>query len=195
MPGRRAVLALLVAGTALGGLASTAFFFAKGLKPGPQALDAFEVPLPVSELVPGQPRSIETPADPILLLRPTAAQWRAVRRLDGEVWDRSMANWHPEIDAFAYFGADTGLGCPLRDVPPGQSTLVLFRSDDKVRGKPVWEGGYVSECLRESYDHAGRTIRTERFTFNGFAPPSPNLKPVIVRRHGAQFYGVAIPNR
>lgn len=195
MPGRRAVLALLVAGTALGGLASAAFFFAKTLRPGPQALDALEVPLPVSELVPGQPRSVATPNGTILLLRPTAAQWQAVRRLDGEVWDRSMANWHPEIDAFAYLGADTGFGCPLRDVPPGQSTLVLFGSDDAATGQPVWVGGYASECFRESYDHAGRTIRTRRFSFNGFNVSSPNLKPVIVRRHGARFYGLVIPNR
>ena len=184
----RTLLSTLLAATTVVGILFFARAMLASMSPDAQARGQREVVLPIETLVPGELRIVKIGDRPIFLLRPTAAQWQAIHRTDAHVWDVGMPAWQPAVDAFVYLGVDTEWGCPLALVPPGQSTLVKFHLSAHDRRPAEWTGGYVSPtCLRTSYDLAGRTLRTDRFTYNGFTQDVPNLTPVPVRRSGQAF--------
>jgi hypothetical protein len=181
----RAVLAAVVGATLLLGGAGVVAVLLGSLRPTARADEADEVDLPIAQLAAGRIVRLSVRGRPILILRPTSEQRRALLRLDAHVWDPSLASFKPEIDAFVYDGLDTRLGCELIYVGPGESTLVKYPEPGR---DAAWVGGYVDRChFAASYDLAGRAIRSRSMTYSGFDAKLPNLATYDVRISGGRY--------
>jgi hypothetical protein len=185
MVARRPALALSMVAATMAGLVGVCVLLVRSMRPSARARAEAEIVLPIERLRPGRLLVVEAEDRPIYLFRPTPEQWRDLRRLDAHVWDRSLAAYDADIDAFVYVGLDTARGCRLMEIPPGASVLVRHAPEES---SSVWLGGYVGDwCLRNSYDYAGRAIRSRPYTYNGYDLHSPNLTPVAIVRSGERY--------
>ena len=175
------VLAMLV----LAGAMALVSVGVAALRPSDRAHANAQIELPISSLQEGVPLTVQVNNIPLILLRPTQAQKEAIAHLDAHVWDSSLSAWKAEIEAFAYWGWETQFGCDLRYVPPGESIRVKYNPQSDAK----WLGGYVGDrCGNAAYDLAGRTIKDEQLSYNGYTGRQPNLESPVIRRSGERFF-------
>ncbi len=162
--------------TALIGISIMAvgFLFLSSLAPSTKAKSNAEFVMPIPKLESGTLITLRVNDRNVFMLRPDAAQRKSITQLDAKVWNAAQDAYVPELDAYVYWGISTRWGCILQEKPAVEYRAV---SED---GKKQWLGGYWDPICEVSYDYAGRTIRSQAFSYNGYTAEFPNLaKPKL----------------
>ena len=168
MSNRNLLLSAFV-GLSLVAIAMVSFTFIATLQPNAKAINERQVIIKLDELKTGEVIIKEFAGNRLFFLRPNSDQLKAIEDLDDHVWDTSLSNYDPTLDAYVYWGHSTKRGCGLDHKPPNDSALKHYRE------KANWLGGYWDLICEVSYDYAGRAIKTYEYTFNGFTGEFPNL--------------------
>ena len=119
----------------------------------------------------------EVGGKPLYFIKPDASQKQAIKELNAHVWNKSLSNYVPELNAYVFWGLSSRWGCTLKHYPK-----------NKVSYSLKWLGGFSDERCNVGYDYAGRTIKTEKFSFYGRIIELPNLiKPNIRAGENGNF--------
>lgn len=169
---------------ALIGLTITAYVFIMSLNPSTKVENEALVIVDIPELKYGIVNKIDVKGVPLLMLKPDEKQKASI--LNSHVWTVNSQTYYEELGVYAYWGVSSRWGCPLEHKPPQKSQLLKWDKTAK------WLGGYWSVACEDSYDYAGRAIKTYGFTYNGFNLASPNHSSVVVLQ---DLIPSCIPNR
>ena len=144
---------------------------------GSNKKNVVEVQFPT--LIEGQPIILDIGGNPLIVLKPSKEQWSDIRFLDSYVTNKKYKSFNKEIGVFAYWGISTRREvCDLTVKPHANSPL----RDTK---DAQWFGGYWDPVCEVSYDYAGRSINTYRYSYNGFVGDYPNLEiPSVFEKRG-----------
>ena len=147
------------------------------MEPSQHAINTATYEIKVGELDIGVPKFHRQKGRLLIFLRPNENQLQTIKELDKHVWNPSLANFNSDLNAYVYWGENTRWGCELEHVPPGESR---FKDDDE---SAKWLGGYWDPLCESSYDYAGRTIKSWKYTRNGLNLEVPNLRKPILHRN------------
>jgi ubiquinol-cytochrome c reductase iron-sulfur subunit len=175
--GRRTWVAIACGAGAVGGVA-TAVPFVTSLQPSERARAAgAPVEVDISDLQPGQKKTVEWRGKPVWILRRTPEMLDAVKKADPMVADPKserhpdeftpMADTRNEYrsikpEVFVAVGVCTHLGCsPVDRFQPGAQPSL---PED-------WPGGFLCPCHGSTYDLAGRVFKNKPAPDNLEVPP------------------------
>lgn len=170
----------LLATAAAGGIAAvtTAVPFVSSLTPSERALAAGgPVEVDVSDLAPGDMKTVEWRGQPVWVVRRTPVMLAALQGHDADLVDplsakRQQPDYatnperaiHPEY--FVAIGICTHLGCSPSAVPAGTANPSVGDN---------WKGGFFCPCHGSTFDAAGRVFKNKPAPTNLEIPPHKYL--------------------
>ena len=182
---------LLVATAAVGGVAGVvaAIPFGMSMLPSERAKAAgAPVEVDISDLLPGQMKTVEWRGKPVWIINRTKEQLASLRKTDDKVSDpKSEKLMQPEYcqnetrsikpDIMVAVGICTHLGC---------SPTEKFKTGAESGIAADWPGGFLCPCHGSTFDLAGRVYKNKPAPDNLEVPPHMYLgdaKIVIGDRH------------
>ena len=167
---------LLVATAAVGGVAGVvaAIPFGMSMLPSERAKAAgAPVEVDISDLLPGQMKTVEWRGKPVWIINRTKEQLASLRKTDDKVSDpKSEKLMQPEYcqnetrsikpDIMVAVGICTHLGC---------SPTEKFKTGAESGIAADWPGGFLCPCHGSTFDLAGRVYKSKPAPDNLEVPP------------------------
>ena len=167
---------LLVASAAVGGVAGVvaAIPFGLSMLPSERAKAAgAPVEVDISDLLPGQMKTVEWRGKPVWIINRTTEQLASLRKTDDLVSDpKSEKLMQPEYcqnetrsikpDILVAVGICTHLGC---------SPTEKFKTGAESGISADWPGGFICPCHGSTFDLAGRVYKSKPAPDNLEVPP------------------------
>lgn len=172
---------------AVAGLIGLSIPFVGALKPSARAKNDSVAYIDIPNLEVGRVYEFKIRNYPLFILKPSAEQFHSIAALDRDVYEKSYGSFNKELGAFIFWGISSArFHCPLLHKPPEISRLSEYDKNAK------WLGGYWDVLCEQSYDYAGRAIKTYRFSFNGFSSVTSNLPAAELHGIGNDRYAISI---
>ena len=162
---------------AVGGVAgvATAVPFVSTFAPSEKARAAgAPVEVDVSDLAPGQMRTVEWRGKPVWIIRRTDDQLKGIKSQDGLMADPNSERpgFTPAYAKNEYRSAQTRALCLCRHLhAPGLFAHGAFRNGWRAGMPGNWQGGFLCPCHGSTFDMAGRVYKDKPAPDNLEVPP------------------------